>query len=200
MPLIYKLLQPDVASPVDDTQDVQCSAESIDRQGEIIVQSGIEYASYLAKNPVVLWQHQKDMPIARVVAMWLNSTGLAAKVKWPPLGASAKSDEIRALVNAGVVNAISVGIRAIETIPIDPSNPKRGPQKFLRSELLEISFCSLPAQQDALVMRGGNDAAAARAKRLRDLEKMRFSPQEGVEAAARAKRVRELDLVRMRRC
>jgi hypothetical protein len=80
-----------------------------------------------------------------------------ATIDFAPEGISAKADEICALMKAGIVNTVSIGFLPIETEPMDPSRP-RGPQRYLRSSLMELSVVSVPANTDATAI--ARDAAS----------------------------------------
>ena len=134
---------------------VICSTEQIDRAGESVVQSGIDLSAYRA-NPVVLWQHDPAEPIARAVAIDLVGGQLHADVEFPPEGISAAADKICGLIKSGVINAVSIGFNPLVTEPMDPANPGTrkdpGPQRYLKSELMEFSFVSVPANPGALIV------------------------------------------------
>lgn len=139
---------------------VICSTGDTDRAGDIVVQDGIDLSAYKA-NPIVLWGHDTDQPIAKATDIGVVDGRLMATVEFPPIGTSAKADEICALVKAGVVSAVSIGFTPLETEPLDPANPKKGPQRYLKSELGEFSFVSVPANKDALTVARANAAPTA---------------------------------------
>lgn len=129
---------------------VICSTADVDRAGDMVVQTGIDLAAYRA-NPVVLWNHDPEQPIARAIEIGVVDGRLQALVQFPPEGVSAKADEVYGLVKAGVVNATSVGFMPMDSEPMDKSQPYKG-QRFLRSELMEFSFVSVPANRGATVV------------------------------------------------
>lgn len=130
---------------------VICSTEEVDRAGEVVVQNGIDLTGFKA-NPIVLWQHNVDQPIAKATEIGPSDGKLMAMVEFPPAGISPKADEICGLVKSGVINAVSIGFNPLETEPMDKGNPKKGPQKYLACELAEFSFVSVPANKNALVV------------------------------------------------
>lgn len=129
---------------------VVCSTSDVDRMGDVIVQSGIDLADYL-KNPVVLWGHDADYPVARAVEIGIKSGKLQATVQFPPEGEDADADWVYGKIKSGIVNATSVGFLPREYEPLDPKQPWGG-YKFLKSELLEFSFVSIPANAGCLVV------------------------------------------------
>lgn len=139
---------------------VICSTADIDRAGEIVVQEGIDLSAY-KRNPIVLWQHDVESPIAKSPDIGVVDGKLTALVDFPPAGISTKADEICGLVKAGVISAVSIGFTPTETEPMDKGNPKKGPQKYIKSELGEFSFVSVPANPNALVVQRQHKDGAA---------------------------------------
>ena len=137
---------------------VVCSTPLVDRAGEVVVQEGIDTAAYL-QNPVVLFAHDPAQPIARVAQMGLDGGNLMATVQFPDAGISVKADEVYGLVKAGVLNTVSIGFQPTELLAMDPEQP-RGPQRYMKSELLELSFVSVPANRGATVVARAHRAGA----------------------------------------
>lgn len=199
MTLLFKFLPVGVSSPSDDETVVICSTGDKDRAGDIVDQSGIDLTSFQA-NPVVLWQHDQSMPIARASQISVAGGKLTARVKWPAPGVSAKADEVRGLVKAGVISAVSIGFAPIEKVPLDREHPKYGPQRYVRSELLEFSFVSVPANANALVVQRSGGARRngdpAREARLRMVKVLALAePQLTWEEMAQGARLRRSRLL-----
>lgn len=129
---------------------VICSTSDPDRMGDIIVQTGIDLSAY-RKNPVVLWGHSADVPIAKAIQIDVKDGKLQATVQFPPEGDDEDSDWVYGKIKAGIVNATSVGFIPTDYVPIDPKEPWGG-YKFLKSELLEFSFVSVPANAGCLIV------------------------------------------------
>jgi HK97 family phage prohead protease len=204
MTLLYKSLAAGLSS-IDDDTIVTCSTGDTDRAGEIVDQDGIDLSAYRS-NPVVLWQHDTRTPIARAIDIGVSGGKLSARVRWPPQGVSAKADEIRGLVKAGIISAVSIGFTPLETIPLDKANPKKGPQKYVRCELGEFSFVSVPANPNALVVqralagieRHDSSTEEHKARYRRDLEilKLARAPQ---HRSDRMREARDIDLAHLAR-
>lgn len=140
-----------VVKAVGDRQvRVIASTATVDRSGDIVVAEGIGLARF-KQNPVVLWMHNHEKPVARCVEIGVKAGKLEALVQFPPEGTSEKADEIYGLIKAGVVNATSIGFMPGEWSPMDPDRAY-GPRKYISSELLEFSFVSVPANPDALII------------------------------------------------
>jgi HK97 family phage prohead protease len=133
------------------TREIECfiSSQNVDRMGDIVVQAGVDLTNF-RRSPTILWQHDSDRPIARAISIGLKDGKLAATAKFPQPGEVALCDEIFALIKAGVVNSTSIGFRPIEMTPIDRSEPW-GAQRISKSELIEFSFVSCPANIDAAI-------------------------------------------------
>jgi hypothetical protein len=132
----------------------------VDRAGDMVVQSGIDLAGYHA-NPVVLWQHDPDQPIAHCAEIGVVDGKLTALVQFPPAGEDELADLIYNRVKNKVVNAVSIGFMGKTLSALDPANPPRfdangcnlgGGVKYETCELAELSFVSVPAVRSALVV------------------------------------------------
>jgi HK97 family phage prohead protease len=125
------------------------STAALARDGHILVPQGGRLDNYRA-NPIVLWSHDPDKPVANAETVDVGADQITARVRFAPLGISHKADEIRGLVKAGVVRAVSVGFDPVEMEPIDPKKP-RGGQRIFVWELMEFSFVSVPSDTGAVV-------------------------------------------------
>ena len=173
------------------TVRVVCSTDAVDLAGEVVNQSGINLVGFLA-NPIVLWSHNPEHPIDTVTSIGLSGGRLVAQVDFAPLGLSHKADEVCGLVKAGIVKGVSIGFDPTETEPMNPGRP-RGPQRYVSSNLMELSFCSIPANPQAEVIqrnRSGNDrnsgARMSKAERLR--RAVALAPLIDMSKAARLRR------------
>jgi HK97 family phage prohead protease len=129
---------------------VIAATRGVKRDQNDLVPSGISLENF-RRNPIILWQHSPDQPIGCATAIGIVGDELRARIEFAPAGCSALADQLCSLVKAGIVRSISVGFDAKETQPIDPKRP-RGGQLITRSELLELSFVSVPADPDAVVI------------------------------------------------
>lgn len=149
MTMMKRLLPVQISTLADDEVEVVMSTGTIARDGHVLVPQGAALDNYRA-NPVVLWQHDAMMPVARSSDIRVAGNSITAKVTFAPQGVSAKADEVRGLVKSGIINAVSVGFDPIDGTPLDPKRP-RGGQRFTTWELLELSFVSVPADTGAVV-------------------------------------------------
>jgi len=147
------LVHKTVASDGDGMEFVLSDA-TVDRYGDIVDPAGWLLTNF-KKNPIALFGHSGGFPIGTWSNVRVEGEKLVARLNLAAKGTSARLDEIISLVEQGILRAVSVGFRPIKSEPIDPAKPW-GAQKYTKSELLETSLVSVPA----------NPAALARAKSL----------------------------------
>lgn len=154
---IFKLFGSEpVVSEATRQVEVICSTATPDRIGDVVVQEGIDLTAYRT-NPVVLWGHKSDKPVARAAQINVQNGQLRATVQFPPEGEDADADWTYGKIKNRLCNAVSIGFipRAEGDSPgwepIDPKEPW-GAWRFTTTELLEFSFCSVPMNSEALVV------------------------------------------------
>lgn len=137
------------------------STTGIDRDGDVMLPSGIRTDSY-RKNPVVLLQHDQNRPIGKAVNIRTTSRGVTAdmvfakrpethpeQVEWMP-------DTVKSLMQQGVLSAFSVGFIIPDggaRIANEKDKDRFGSgvrQVITDWELTEFSVVSVPANRDAL--------------------------------------------------
>ena len=72
-------------------------------------------------------------------------------LKLAPEGISARIDEVRKLIQAGILKAVSVGFRPLKHEPLNKELPHKG-IRFLEQELVETSIVSVPANPNSLAV------------------------------------------------
>jgi HK97 family phage prohead protease len=172
---MFRFLVPAQISPLgDDVVAVTMSTPSLARDGHILVPQGCQLENY-RRNPIVLWQHSPDEPIGNAENITVDPQKIAAHVRFAPVGISRKADEVRGLMKAGVVRAVSVGFDPIEMEPLDPRRPKAG-QRISKWDLLELSAVTVGADTNALVTaragRGGKMLSMANAAVLTEAHRL----------------------------
>ena len=125
-----------------------------DRFGDIVQVEGWEFANF-TRNPVALFSHRADFPIGTWTGIRIHDKALRGNLILAPKGISSRIDEIRGLVEAGILRAVSVGFKPLSSHPIDGTkNDPFGmsPQIYTKSELVEVSLVAIPANPNALAV------------------------------------------------
>lgn len=117
-----------------------------DRLNDIVEPLGITF-----RNPLpLLWQHKSDQPIGIAKLHKPTKDGVTFEATLPkieePGPLKDRVDTAWGEIKARLVRGISIGFRAIEHAVMD-----NGGWRFLRSEILEISCVTIPAQIDARI-------------------------------------------------
>ena len=126
------------------------SDESIDRMGDTISAEGWDLTAFKT-NPVALFNHNPNFPIGKWSDLRVENKSLRGKLTLAPKGTSDRIDEIRKLIDAGILRAVSVGFRDLESEPLDKKSPFGG-LRFTKQELIETSLVSVPANPNALAI------------------------------------------------
>lgn len=128
------------------------SDETVDRMGDVISASGWELTSF-KKNPIALFNHNSNFPIGRWRDLKVEDGALRGHLDMAPEGTSDRIDEIRKLIDAGILRAVSVGFR-----PMERPQQRVGPKQeylgdiYTKQELIETSLVSVPANPNALAV------------------------------------------------
>lgn len=132
-----------------------------DRLGDIVEPMGVKFANPL---PLLLY-HQHDKPVGRVELGAPTSSGIRFKAIIPKVTEAGtlrdRVEEAWQSVKAGLVAGVSIGFRSLEKALM-----KEGGFRFLKSEVLELSLVTVPANSEATiqVIRSLDQAASGRNK------------------------------------
>jgi HK97 family phage prohead protease/HK97 family phage major capsid protein len=139
------------SEPVEGTSFV-LSDETVDRMGEVITATGWNLDNF-KRNPIALFNHRSDLPIGRWHDLAIKDGKLKGRLELAPAKTSPRIDEIRKLVEAGILRAVSVGFQSTKKEPIDEKADNFfGPFRYLKQELVECSLVSVPANPNALAL------------------------------------------------
>ncbi len=136
-----------------DGMEFVLSDATVDSYGDIVEPSGWDLKRF-NKNPIALFGHSNGFPIGTWEDVRVEDGKLKGRLVMAKAGTSYRLDELRRLVEQGILRAVSVGFRPIRAEPINPEKPYGG-QRYLKQELLECSLVSVPANPAALAVAKG---------------------------------------------
>lgn len=151
------------------TYTFRATSDAVDRTGEVVTLDGWDFANFDA-NPVILDSHDYYAGIEAIVGRAVGPLRLVEGA-WEvdiAFSGSPKGQLAEQLVEEGSLRAVSVGFNSQERTYGKADEP----MKHTRKELLEISVCAIPANQEALRVRslaGMADTIAAETKAGRTL-------------------------------
>ena len=134
--------------------DFVLTDNTVDSYGERIIASGIKLDRFL-KNPIMLYMHdyygwRDNSVIGRWTDVRIEGDALIATAEFAQ---DEFSQEIAQKVEQGVLNAVSVGIRVLEATYDDMVEGQDG-ATITRSEIFEASIVIIPANENAIAIRG----------------------------------------------
>lgn len=133
-----------------DGMEFVLSDATVDSYGDIVEPSGWDLRRF-KKNPIALFGHSSGFPIGTWADVRVEDGKLKGRLELAKQGTSFRIDELRKLLEQGVLRAVSVGFRPLKAEPINPEKPYAG-QRYLKQELLETSLVSIPANPAALAV------------------------------------------------
>jgi hypothetical protein len=92
------------------------SDETPDRMGDVISADGWDFKDFI-RNPIALFGHRSDFPIGNWTNVRVEGKALRGHLQLAPEGTSARIDEIRRLIAAGILKAVSVGFKTLDFEP-----------------------------------------------------------------------------------
>ena len=149
MPLTraYALLTIKAVDPQQRTIAGIASTPAPDRMGDVVEPLGIS-----SKNPLpLLLYHDTKKPVGTVTFQRPTAKGLEFTASFPtvddPGTLRDRVDEAWQSIKAGLLAGVSIGFRSIE----QAFNKDTGGFRFLKSEILELSLVTIPANADATI-------------------------------------------------
>jgi HK97 family phage major capsid protein/HK97 family phage prohead protease len=133
-----------------DGLDFVLSDATLDRYGDVIEASGWDLKNF-KKNPIALFGHSGSFPIGNWSNLRIVGGKLIGTLNFAAKGTSQRIDELISLVEQGILRAVSVGFRPLQSEPIDKEKPYGG-QRYTKQELLETSLVSVPANPAAIAL------------------------------------------------
>jgi HK97 family phage major capsid protein/HK97 family phage prohead protease len=142
----YSVLQ--VRSVDEDARVIRgiATTPSPDRMGDVVEPLGVSF-----KNPMpLLWQHNHNQPVGTVKFDKPTKDGITFEASVAKIDEAGtlkdRVDEAWQSVKAGLVSAVSIGFRSLEHAVM-----KDGGWRFIKSEVLELSLVTIPANSDATI-------------------------------------------------
>ncbi len=160
------------------------SDDSIDRTGEVVEQAGADLSLFM-QNPVVLAGHDPACPIGTASNIRRDGTRTIADLTFAPPGVSPKADEYWGLIQNNILRSTSIGFDPVRSEPMDPARP-RGPQRYKKWVLCEISVVSIPAQSRATLIDATNAKSLSESAKAERRRKAAAFEKTGRQQAARA--------------
>ncbi len=139
----YSILE--IKSAVDDTRTLEgiATTPTTDRMGDVVETAGVQFKLPLP----LLYQHNSRQPIGTVTSAKVTKSGIQIQAKLADKGIAPFIDEAWALIKAGLIRGLSIGFRTLE----ESFDRERGGFNILRSEWLELSAVTIPANADATI-------------------------------------------------
>ncbi len=117
---------------------------SPDRMDDVVVPEGIEFKLPLP----LLNQHNEKEPIGNVIEAKVTKNGIRVKAQLPPAGMLDYVDKAWTQIKLGLVRGFSIGFRSLE----HSFNDDTGGFNFLRTEWMELSAVTIPANAEANIL------------------------------------------------
>ena len=111
-----------------------------DRDGEIVAISGMDISAY-KKNPIVLFGHDHNQPIGKVLEIEKKDNGL-----WVKAAISKAAEKVVTLIQQGILKTFSIGFRVLDYSWSDSLES----WILEKSELFEVSTVAVPANSGAI--------------------------------------------------
>jgi len=143
----YSLLDIKAVEPARRTFSGLASTPELDRQGDIVDPAGVRF-----RNPLpLLFHHDTQQPIGRVT-LTRTAEGIAFEASIPivdePGRFKDRVDEAWHSIKAGVMTGVSIGHRILEG---GVEYLKTGARKLTKTEILEVSLVTIPANAQATI-------------------------------------------------
>jgi phage head maturation protease len=127
------------------------SDASVDRMGDVIESAGWDLTTFKS-HPVALFNHGKQDPLP--IGTWsdvrVENGQLRGKLNFAAPGTSPRIDEMRSLLEQGILRAASVGFEPVEYEPRIKGTGAAGGRRYMRQRLVECSLVTIPANANAL--------------------------------------------------
>lgn len=143
----YSFLEVKAVGEETRTITGMATTPAVDRVGDVVESLGVTF-----KNPLpLLWQHEHDKPIGLVEFGKPTEKGVPFTATLPrieePGALQDRIEEAWQSIKAGLVRAVSIGFRSLESENIAGTWGTR----YIRTEVFELSAVTIPAQAEARI-------------------------------------------------
>lgn len=143
----YSFLEVKAVGEETRTITGMATTPAVDRVGDVVESLGVTF-----KNPLpLLWQHEHDKPIGLVEFGKPTAKGVPFTATLPrieePGALQDRIEEAWQSIKAGLVRAVSIGFRSLESENIAGTWGTR----YIRTEVFELSAVTIPAQAEARI-------------------------------------------------
>lgn len=143
----YSLLELKAVDEDERTIYGIATTPSADRMGDIVEPLGVKYSNPLP----LLWQHAHDAPVGMAFFDAPTEKGVTFKATLPRVREDGKLKDLVDMawqsVKERLVRGVSIGFRALERAFIEG-----GGVHFTKTEVIELSLVTIPANADATIM------------------------------------------------
>lgn len=177
----YSFLETKAVDEEQRTITGWATTPQVDRVGDIVEPLGVQY-----KNPLpLLWQHEHDKPIGLVEFGKPTAKGVPFKATLPRIEEEGKLkeriEEAWQSIKAGLVRAVSIGFRSLESEQITGTWGTR----FIKSEVYELSAVTIPANASAVIQTVKSfDVGLPAASGKKEIPVVRLAKPAGASATA----------------
>lgn len=147
------------------------TTDSLDRDYEVVIPQGMDATEYL-KNPILIWNHNPDLPIGKCVGLKRTERAIVGDFVFAQRPEGYAGDYfpefVASLVGQGIVKGISIGYMAAQggTRRATPDDRRRYGDGlhtvYSKWRLMEVSVAPVQANPDALVNAIQKGAVCAR--------------------------------------
>jgi len=170
-PLSYNsdidVVEPHIMGNKDEFSVGIITTIDVDSDGDVILPLGVDTSRY-EKNPVVLFQHNLNMPIGFAEEINITEDKIVAKTRY---GSTEEAKKIHQLLKDKVLRTHSIGFVALESVirgtkdfeiilnelkskfpnKFDEETSQRVDRVVTKSLLLEYSIVTIPANEEAVI-------------------------------------------------
>ena len=183
-----------LVTPLEDRQaKFVLSTAAVDREFDSIDPQGIDFRHYQT-NPVVLFQHDHNLPIGRCVSSGVEGDKLVGVVEFyepsiPHFGQLA--DGVWHLVKDGGLSAVSIGFLTTSwEFAQEPDRYENAGTDIRGAELLEFSVVTIPCNREALVLDVARETVAQKLEELVEVEEAPVADEAKGQRARKLKHLR----------